>query len=203
MMLARIVFVLPLACLLEAESASDKSWKNLGHTIKDSSYTAVMRSGRCVTGHVESFDDNTVTISSSPLDRKDIVRVVDGRSVTDHDPIYSGRSSWSDLEQSRPNKYEHIELEMKNHTTRNCRKFSGTGDEASCDGSPVTKSEVSRGFYVRLAPATEWEHYAVQESVPLFAPRTWFNYAFFPRIKVLLYEEGVPEENVKVACNVP
>src|ERR1035438_10223260 len=52
-----------------------------------------------------------LTVGSSKLDRKDVVRVGDGTSVTDHDPIYSGRSSWSDLQRSEPNKYERIQLE--------------------------------------------------------------------------------------------
>jgi hypothetical protein len=187
----------------EAESASDKSWKNLGHTIKQSSYTVAIRDGRCVTGHIESFDDKYVTVGSSRLDRKDVLRVGDGTSITDHDPIYSGRSSWSDLQRSEPNKYEHIQLELKDRVTRNCRYFSATEEEATCDGSRIGKSEVVRGYYIRLAPASEWEHYVARENVTLLAPRTWFDYALFPRIRVLLYDEALPQENVKVACQVP
>jgi hypothetical protein len=202
-MFDRTAALLLLTCLAKAESASDKSWKNLGHTIKESSYTAAMRDGRCVTGHIESFNDTYLTISSSKLDRKDVVRVGDGTSITDHDPIYSGRSSWSDVQRSEPNKYERIQLELMNHVTRKCRNFSATEEEAMCDGSRIGKSEVSRGYYVRLAPASEWEHYVARENVTLLAPRAWFDYALFPRIKVLLYDDTLPQENVKVACKAP
>jgi hypothetical protein len=203
MMIARAAALLLFACLAKSESASDKSWKNLGHTIKQSSYTVAMRDGRCITGHIESLDDQYVTVNSLKLDRKGIVRVGDGTSLSDHDPIYSGRSSWSDLLQSEPNKYEFVELEMKDRSTRKCRKFSAAEDEAACDGSRISKSEVTRGYYVRLAPATEWEHHAARENVTILAPRTWFDYALFPKIKVLLYDEALPQENVKVSCKAP
>ena len=187
-----------------AASASDKSWKNLGHTIKESRYTVAMRDGRCITGHVESFDTKSVTIDSFKLDRKDILRVGDGESVADHDPIYSGRSSWSDLQRSEPNKYEHIQLEMKKGTVRSCRSFGGTQEgEAVCDGSRIGRLDVARGYYVRLAPSSEWEHYVTREGVSILAPRTWFNQTFFPRIKVLLYDETAPQENLKVECKTP
>jgi len=195
--------LLLLACLAKAESASDKSWKNLRHTIKESSYTVALRDGPCVTGHIESFNDKYLTIGSSKLDRKDVVRVGDGTSVDDHDPIYSGRSSWSDLQRSEPTKYERIHLELKNDVTRKCRTFTATEEEAICDGSRIGKSDVVRGFYIRLAPASEWEHYTARENVTLLAPRTWFDYALFPRIRVLLYDETLPQENDKVACKVP
>jgi len=201
-MFERTAVLLLFACLAEAESESDKSWKNLGHTIKQSSYTVAMRDGRCITGHIESFDDKYVIVKSLKLDRKDIVRVGDGTSVSDHDPIYSGRSSWSDLQQSEPNKYELVQLELKNHITLKCREFSAE-EEARCDGSRIGKSEVARGYYIRPAPATEWEHHAARENVTLLAPRTWFDYALFPRIKVLLYDEALPQDNVRVSCKVP
>jgi hypothetical protein len=162
-----------------------------------------MRDGRCVTGHIDSFDDKHLTVGSSKLDRKDVVRVGDGTSVADHDPIYSGRSSWSDLQQSEPNKYERIQLELKSDVTRKCGEFSADEEEPMCDGSRIGKSEVARGYYVRLAPATQWEHYVTRENVMILAPRTWFGLAFFPRIRVLLYDETLPQENGKIACKVP
>jgi len=161
-----------------------------------------MRDGRCVTGHVKSFDDRYVTVGSSRLDRKDVVRVTDRPDVADHDPIYSGRSSWSDPERSEPNKYEHVQLELKGGATRTCRKFSATEAEAMCDGTRIEKTQVARGYYIRLAPASDWEHYAFHENVTILAPRTWFDNAFFPRIKVLLYDEALPQENSKVECKV-
>jgi hypothetical protein len=202
-MFERTVALLLLTCSARAESASDESWKNLGHTIKESSYTVAMRDGRCVTGHVASFDDKHVTVGSSKLDRQDVVRVGDGMSIADHDPIYSGRSSWLDLEGSEPNKYEHIQLDLKNRATRKCHDFSATEEEATCDGSRIGKPDVARGYYVRLAPASEREHYLVRENATLLAPRTWFDYALFPRIKVLLYDEALAQENSKVECRVP
>jgi hypothetical protein len=189
-MFARTAALLLLTCLAKAESASDKSWKNLGHAIKQSSCTVAMRDGRCATGHIESFDDKYVTVDSFRLDRKDIVRVGDGTGITDHDPIYSGRSSWSDLQRSEPNKYEPIQLELKNHITRNCGNFSATEEEATCDGSRIGKAEVARGYYIRLAPASEWEHHVARENVTFLAPRMWF-------------DETLPQENVKLACKVP
>src|SRR5580704_1142504 len=91
------------------ESSNIRLRRSAGHTIKQSSYTVAMRDGRCATGHIQSFDDKYVTVGSSRLDRKDVVRVGDGTGITDHDPIYSGRSSWSDLQRSEPNKYERIQ----------------------------------------------------------------------------------------------
>jgi hypothetical protein len=161
-----------------------------------------MRDGRCVTGHVKSFDGKYVTVESFRLDRRDVVRVSDSPDVADHDPIYSGRSSWSDLQRSEPNKYEHIRLELKNGVTRTCRTFSATDAEAICDGSRIDKPQVARGYYIRLAPASQWEHYVTRENVTILAPRTWFDLALFPRIKVLLYDEALPEENSKVECKV-
>ncbi len=193
-----------LACLAKAESAQDKSWRNLKHTIKESRYTVAIRDGRCITGHIKSFDMKSVTIDASKLNRNDVLRIGDGESIADHDPIYSGRSSWSDLQRSEPNKYEHIHLELKKGVRRSCRSFGGTKEEeALCDGSPIGRLEVVRGYYVRLAPSSDWEHYVVREGVAFLAPRTWFSLALFPRIMVLLYDETAPQENLKVECKTP
>jgi len=189
-----------IICAARGASALDESWKNLGHTIRESNYTVATRDGRCVTGRVGSFDQDSLTIGFSRLDREDVIRVGDGSSVDDHDPIYSGRSSWSDLQHAAPNQYERIRLDLKNGGSRTCHAFSATGDQAACDGTQVEKAEVSRGYYVRLAPATDWEHHAMRENVPLLAPRTWFNFAFFPRISVLLYDAASAEENAKIEC---
>ena len=67
-----VALLIILAYSATAGSAWDESWKNLGHTIKQSSYTVAMRDGRCVTGHVESFDDKYVTVRSLRLERKDV-----------------------------------------------------------------------------------------------------------------------------------
>jgi hypothetical protein len=198
----RTVALLLFACLAKLASASEESWKNLGHTIAESTYTVAMRDGRCVTGHVKSFDDQHVTVGSFKLDRNDVVRVSDGPDVAAHDSIYSGRSSWSDLQRSEPNKYEHIQLELKNGATRKCSNFSATEAEATCDGSRIEKPRVARGYYIRLAPASEWEHYVARENVTFLAPRTWFDLALFPRIKVPLYDEALPQEDSKVECKV-
>jgi hypothetical protein len=88
----RMAALLLFICLAKAESASDGSWRNLGQTIKESSYTLAMRDGRCITGHIASFDDKYVTVGSSKLERRDVVRVADGTSVADHDPIYMGEA---------------------------------------------------------------------------------------------------------------
>jgi len=166
---------------------SDKSWKNLSHTIRKADYTVATRDGRCVTGHVESFDQRSVTIKSVRIDRKDVVRVGDGTSLADHDPIYSGRSSWADL---------------KSGVTRNCGAFRATDEQATCDGIQIGKFEVARGYYDRLAPASEWEHHVAHENVMFLAPRTWFSFALFPRIAVVLYDAVLPEENFKIECGV-
>lgn len=196
----RTSVLLLLTCLAGAESAPDKSWGNLGKTIKQSVYTVAMRDGGCVTGHIKLFHDDFLTVDSSRLDRKDVVRIGDGTSISEHDVIYSGRSSWSDLQHSEPNKYERIELDLKSHSRRICRHFSATGEQATCDGSHIERSEVYRGSYIRFAPATEWEQLAGHENVMFLAPRSWFDYALFPRMRVLLYDATLPQENVPVAC---
>lgn len=199
-MLKRFAALLFVACATNGASESDESWKNLGRTIKESDYTVATRDGHCVTGHVESFDEKSVTIKSVRLDRKDVIRVGDGTGTADHDPIYSGRSSWADLQHAEPNKYEHIRLHFKSGVTRNYHTFSASVEQATCDGAPTGKLEVARGYYVRLAPTSEWEHHVLRENISLLAPRLWFNLAFFPRITVLLYDAALPEENFKVAC---
>ncbi len=198
----RLAAVFLLACAANGASESDKSWKNLSYTIKESAYTVATRDGRCVTAPIESFDENSVTVKSLRIDRKDVVRIGDGASLADHDPIYSGRSSWADLQHAAPNKYEHIRLDLNSRATRNCHAFSSTEEHATCDGIQIRKLEVARGYYVRLAPASEWEHHVVRENVAFLAPRTWFNFALFPRIAILLYDAALPEENFKVGCRL-
>jgi hypothetical protein len=92
----RTAALLILVSLAKAQSPSDRSWKNLSHTFKEASYTVAMRDGRCVTGHIASFDDRYVTVGSSELDRKDVVRIADETSVGEvHGPIYSTASPTS------------------------------------------------------------------------------------------------------------
>ena len=198
---AAAILLLPYAA--KGASELEKSWKNLGHSIAESMYTVVTREGLCITGRIESWDETSVTVRSLRVERKGVVRIGDDTSVADHDPLYSGRSSWSDLGHAEPNKYEHIRLDLKGGVTRDCRAFSATEEQATCDGREIEKPEVARGYYVRLAPATAWEHHALRESVPFLAPRTWFDFLFFPRITVLLYDAVAQQDNLKIECRVP
>lgn len=186
--------------IVSGEALVEKTWKNLGHTNRESIYTAETRDGHCITGRIESIDDRSITISQIKIDRNDVIRVSDGTPVTGRDPIYNAVSSWRELAGSEPNQYEHIELKLKDGSTRNCRKFYSGVDSAACDGGQIAKTEVELGYYVRLAPATEREHYLSREGVLLLDPRSWFNFAFYPRIKVLLYDASVPEQHLNIGC---
>jgi small nuclear ribonucleoprotein (snRNP)-like protein len=199
--LKRLTGALILVFSAKAQSISDTSWRNLDHTLNRASVTVARRDGRCLTGKIESFDDKSIVIDNSTVERKDILRVADGISLDAHDSIYSGRSSWWDLRQSRPSHHEHIELGLRNDLTQSCQSIIATEEDAACDGRRIAKSDVVRGYYVRLAPATEWERHLGQENVAYLSPRSWFGYAFFPRIKVLLYDATIAQDNTKIACN--
>jgi hypothetical protein len=94
-----------------------------------------------VTGHIESWDENSVAVESARIDRKEVVRIGDDGSVADHDPIYSGRSSWYDLQHAEPNRYEHIRLDLKNGLAR------ASNEQADCDGKQIEKPDVIRGSF--------------------------------------------------------
>ncbi len=179
-MFARTVALFLLACSARATSASDESWKNLSYTNKESRYSVALRDGRCVSGLINLYDDRSITLESIRLDRKNVLRVGDGSQLTDHDPIYSGRSSWSDLQASEPNKYEYIATRSETRGDPEVPQVQRDRRGSNVRWLASYKTRSGSRLLFRLAPASEWEQYAARESVPLLAPRTWFNLAFFP-----------------------
>src|SRR5437870_3107926 len=99
---ALYLLLVPASAILAQDSASKDPWENLSHVTHRPSYDFVDRHFNCLTGEILSVMQNNVTLkrwetkagnhpssTTITLDRKDVVRVIDG--VQAIDVIYSAR----------------------------------------------------------------------------------------------------------------
>ncbi len=191
-------------------------WGNLTKVRHDRGYTVLTRDGACISGSLTELDDAGLRIDtvltdgrgirqggvvSTKVRRSDVLRASDNSILTSHDSVYSGRSSWADVRDARPdNKAEWLKIVRNDGRERRCNRPEVLDDRIRCGTSTVAKAAISRVYYVRLKPASDKQMYLSREAMVWLDARTWFNYALQGRIEVLLYVSSGQVENSVVSC---
>ena len=184
-----VELVLIAAAALPARSASPESpWEALKHLSKHRVYTVLNRDGSCFSGAFVSISDNVISLNQRQFNRSDV-----------HTAVYSGRSSWADLEALQSPPYYSSLMVI----TTDERQFTGpligvASDQLTLmvEGKEMrfAKEFLARVFLTGKKPAFEQSglHWN-----PLDLPKK----VMAPMQPIPLYEVSAREDNSKLECS--
>ena len=186
----------------------DDGWRNLRQITWDRQYTVVIRDGHCVSGTLVSATEQQVAIRQPRwvdsgkelvIKRADVLRISDIRYRAGY-PIFSGRSSWSDVKSAEPVSTEYLHVITKAGAEWKWKQPVILDESVAFEGKTVAKSDIRYVSYVRFKPLTEHQEWLVQESGEFLDPRLWFNGIMRDKLSVLLYNSIVVEDNSPISC---
>lgn len=205
-----------LPWLYAAPSGKDNSWEVLKHVTHRRTYTFVDRQGRCTEGEIVATSESAVTLKVwratrgrraeygfLTLDRANVLRVLDGPKTVD--VVYSGASSWSDVRALEKIGEDEGVLVVTREGKHHKGKFLRVGDQSVRitywgQATEIRKTDISEVSYVREAPLSAGAEYAAQEAV-FIDPELWpYVLHIPPKIRVLLYDASLPDENTRFSC---
>jgi hypothetical protein len=203
-----------LSVVAAANGAPDGGWSNLYAVTHKRGYRFIRKDGGCINGSIQSVSADAVHVlewdwtgrrtNQIALHRGAIVRIVDGGTGA-HDAIFSGRSSWTDVEAAAPGgQFEHllvVTADGRQHIAKNPVITRVHLTISGADKVDIPKSEIRQVFYVRLKPLTANTEYLGRENAALLAPNLWFGGVFLGTIPVLLYDSSKPEDNSMIRCS--
>jgi hypothetical protein len=203
-----------LSIVAAANAAPDGGWSNLYAVTHKRGYRFILKDGGCINGSIQSVSADAVHVlewdwtgrrtNQVVLHRCAIVRIVDGGTGA-HDAIFSGRSSWIDVEGAAPGgRLEHLLVVTADGRQHIAKNPVITGMHLTISGADkvnIPKSEIRQVFYVRRKPLTANTEYLGRENAALLAPNLWFGGVFLGTIPVLLYDSSKPEANSIIRCS--
>jgi hypothetical protein len=189
-------------------------WEILHQVRQNREYMLVDRDLHCYSGKIARVTAQSVAIQDGKkppvtIERKDLLRL--GEFLTPASVIYSGRSSWADV-QKLPHHPPHDAVDVR-VVTHEGKEYSGkliatsdTGLTVSAGHQKVdiSKPVVSQVFYLRYKPMSPGTEYAYDESFvfQVFDPALWpYLLGAAPKIAVRLYDSSQPEENSPIVCS--
>ena len=127
-----------------------------------------------------------------------------------HNMIYSGRSSWTDVQSIKARPKEPIRVITKDSKRYEGAVVSATDQDITISKSGrtarVLKNDVSQVFYIRIKPASDSAQYADQELflLKVLDPELWpYMLGINSKIAVRLYDVSLPEDNRPANCKTP
>jgi hypothetical protein len=195
-----VLAVFLFACTGLAAAEADDSWLNLKRVTHDRAYTVVFRDFHCLEGHLLSVSEDSALLRIEPaqelvIQRSQILRVADHLNDAAHAAVFSGRSSWNDVNTADPKGSEYLSVLTKQNQQQRWKKPIVSDDSISGNGKVIPKNEVRLVYYFRHTPLSDSEEYLVQEQGTVFAPRLWFNGNLMRKIGVLLYDSEAQEDD--------
>jgi hypothetical protein len=118
----------------------DASWMNLGHIDRGNTYSVILRNGPCLRGTIRSVNPDMLSLdvpNPTSKNRADVVAAprlvtvarLDALQVKDglhqFDILYSGRSSWRDVQAAPSHSREYLSITLK------------SGESVRGEGMPV------------------------------------------------------------------
>jgi hypothetical protein len=174
------------------------------------SFSVVDRQGNCFQGNGPAATEQQISlvvrasgppsgISTVTIPRPAVLR------VSFMGPVYSGRSSWSDLQGFGRN-WEVLVL-LKSGKRDSGRFVGLSGVDLTLDRKrktvSVSKGDVAKVFYLRGKVLPPGYEYMLHEGGPiplwLVDPPVW-PYVGADRIRVPIYDSSMPEDNAIVTC---
>jgi hypothetical protein len=199
-----------IAPRLEAGPKED-AWRNLTHITRARNYTVALHGGACYLGEVVSLNHLSVALQTMngktvTILREDVLRF--GEEIAIDETVYSGRSSWLDVEQLPLNSKEHTRVEMKDGKSHEGKLIKSTANGVTMIESgrrvELMKQDISTVYFVRLRPWSASEEFRMREDFIFFVfnPKFWsMELNAGPKIPVLLYDASVTEDDTPFKCN--
>ena len=194
--------VVGLLFALPARSASPETpWDALRHLSKRHTYTVLNRDGSCLSGTFVSVSEKALVLEQDgeyQIPRAGILRISAGEKPDIHTTLYSGRSSWADLQALHSPPYYSSLLVV----TADARQFTGSllgvaNDQLALlvEGKEMrfAKEYVARVLLTGKDPAfgQSERHRSILDISKKFSA---------PMQPVPLYETNSPEENERLDC---
>lgn len=181
----------------------DNPWDALRRLPKHQIYTVLNRDGSCLTGGIAGVSDSTLLLSDADqgqrqLARPGILRISIGETPDVRSTVYSGRSSWLDLQALHVPPY-HSDLLI---FTTDDRQFKGyllgiTSDQLSIFAEGKEEMRFAKEFISRvLLTRPGSEQTGVHRSLFSLPKRI-----VSPMQAVPLYEVTEGEDNSRVECS--
>jgi hypothetical protein len=137
------------------------------------------------------------------IERSNVRRITDGAKTID--VVYSGRSSWVDVQAlQRIGSDEAVLL-----ITKGSARLKGKISKVSVDdielrhgskNARIAKKDVSQVYYIREKPMGAETEHAAQELV-IFDPFLWpYVLHIPPKVSVRVYDAAMPEDNAPSEC---
>ena len=195
--------------------ATDQQWSNLEHIDHCIAYRFYQKDGSYLAGTISSLSRDAVVVDSfqpanasglHTLRRDDVLQVKDG--CNSYDVLYSGRSSWADVEAVGQHRHEYLELTLKSGASFRGRPLGSSASEITLQGAfrkrVIAKRDVASAVYIRLKPASERLQWVGQEGgviALLFDYKAWpWVFNVNDHIAVVLYNAALPEDNSSIPC---
>jgi hypothetical protein len=202
-LLAQVSTALPQKQPASVAAIGKKSWEALKHITRKRNYTAVLLDGSCIRGRITKVTDTDVTLKTAKDERslgpQDLLRFSDVWGGP-HDPVFSGRSSWTDVLEAKPVAKEYLLFVTTDGRKRKWKSPVFVDETVSYKGDAISRKDIRYVYYVRVKPITENEEDLQRESATFLAPRLWFGSTLLPTMEVLIYDSSVPENNQPLTC---
>ena len=188
-------------------SDEDVGWRNLAALERSNTYTILLRSGTCQSGKIQKVEAERLTLESgNSVARSDVLYI--GEGVSPHNILYSGRSSWYEVEQVKPAASENLEIRLNSGKLMSGSVISTSDSDLTIRRFGRTlrilKQDIAQVNYVRFKPVSEAHKYFAREAAGLqfLDPKVW---QYVLRIDALLsvriYDSAIPEDNSPLSCN--
>ena len=199
-----------------SQIARSQNWNELETLRRNYTTPVFSRDGACHIATLQEVTSRSLTIlwqepenrqmvaRSQQISKQDILSVGNA-----HEVLYSGRSSWRDVQDAKPAHGESLDV-----TTVTGESYSGSVHAISTTeltlgvrGRKKTfeKSNIRTVTYVRQRPYSDSEEYLAQEAAYLmfFWPDTWRRAAGLgPKLHVMLYDSSLPEDDSELKCDI-
>ncbi len=197
----------------------DSSWMNLGHIDRGNTYSVILRDGSCLRGAIRFVNPGMLSLAvpistskkradavTSPrlitVARLDALQVKDGRRQ--FDILYSGRSSWRDVQAAPSHSREYLNITLKSGESVHGEPVGSTDSQLSVKRSKsvmeIAKTDIALVYYMRIKPAPS--NRLNEFPAEFFEPRIWpyiFNVGV--QLRVLLFNSTFPEDDSILQCS--
>ena len=188
-------------------SDGDAGWQKLGTLERSNAYTIVLRNGSCQSGKIQKVEPDKLTLQSgNAVVRSDVLYI--GEGVSPHEILYSGRSSWYEVKEVKPARFEGLDIRLKSGKSMSGSVISASDSDLTIKrfgrAIRILKQDIAQVNYIRFKPVSEGHRYFAQEAAGLqfLDPKTW---QYLLRIDALqsvrIYDSAIPEDNSPISCN--
>jgi hypothetical protein len=193
---------------------------NLSHIDRGNTYSVILRNGTCLRGTIQSVDSdllgltvpnpaskNSAAIVTAPrlvkVTRLDVLLAKDG--LHQFDILYSGRSSWRDVQSAPSHSREYLSITLKSGESVRGEPVASTDSQLSVKRSKsvtdIAKTDIALVEYIRIKPAPP--NVGREFPAEFFDLRIWpyiFNVGV--QLHVPLFNSTLPEDDSILQCPI-